>query len=114
MTNLIIVFSFVMLVGFGVAEAQVARPRALDPSMNKLLTVKWISNHNPGFGGSNDFYQLSKEFLKSHDSYDFKRMANQLNPIGFSQLVLWLTLLGFVIGIVCGRIIQFVSGRLSK
>jgi hypothetical protein len=81
MTNLIIICSFVMLGGFGVADAQIAKPRALDPSMNKLLTVKWISNHDPGFGGSNDFYQLSKEFLKSHDSSNFKRMANQRNPI---------------------------------
>jgi len=81
MTNLIIVCSFVMLGGFGVADAQIAKPRALDPSMNKLLTVKWISNHNQGFGGSNDFYQLSKEFVKSHDSSDFRRMVNHRNPI---------------------------------
>ena len=33
---------------------------------------------------------------------------------GFSQLVLWLTLLGFVIGIVYGCIIRFVSDRVSK
>ena len=33
---------------------------------------------------------------------------------GFSQLVLWLTLFGFVIGIVCGRIIRFVSDRVGK
>ena len=81
MTNLIIVCSFVMLGGFGVADAQIAKPRALDPSMNKLLTVKWISNYNRGFGGSNDFYQLSKEFLKSRDSSDFRRMVNQRDPI---------------------------------
>jgi len=41
-------------------------------------------------------------------------IAGKTIEAGFSQLVLWLTLLGFVIGIVCGRIIQFVSGRLSK
>ena len=76
-----IVLLFVMLGGFGVAEAQVAKPRGFDPSMNKLLTVKCISNHNSGFGGSNDFYQLSKEFLKSHDASDFRRMVNQHNPI---------------------------------
>lgn|GEM_PF-2780294 len=33
---------------------------------------------------------------------------------GFSQFVLWLTLLGFVIGLVCGRIIQFLSRRICK
>jgi len=49
--------------------------------MNKLLTVKWISNHDPGFGGSNEFYKLSKELMKSHDSSDFRRMVNQRNPI---------------------------------
>jgi hypothetical protein len=81
MTNLIIACSFVMLCGFGVADAQVVRSRGFDPSMSKLLTVKWISNHNRSFGGSNDFYQLSKEFLKSHDSSDFRRMVNQRNPI---------------------------------
>jgi hypothetical protein len=70
-----------MLCGFGVADAQVVRSRGFDPSMSKLLTVKWISNHNRSFGGSNDFYQLSKEFLKSHDSSDFRRMVNQRNPI---------------------------------
>jgi len=81
MTNLIIACSFVMLCGFAVADAQVVRSRGFDPSMSKLLTVKWISNHNRSFGGSNDFYQLSKEFLKSHDSSDFRRMVNQRNPI---------------------------------
>jgi len=81
MTNLIIACSFVMLCGFGVADAQVVRSRGFDPSMSKLLTVKWISSHNRSFGGSNDFYQLSKEFLKSHDSSDFRRMVNQRNPI---------------------------------
>jgi hypothetical protein len=81
MTNLIIACSFVMLCGFGVADAQVVRSHGFDPSMSKLLTVKWISNHNRSFGGSNDFYQLSKEFLKSHDSSDFRRMVNQRNPI---------------------------------
>jgi len=70
-----------MLCGFGVADAQVVRSRGFDPSMSKLLTVKWISNHNRSFGGSNEFYQLSKEFLKSHDSSDFRRMVNQRNPI---------------------------------
>ena len=70
-----------MLCGFGVADAQVVRSRGFDPSMSKLLTVKWISSHNRSFGGSNDFYQLSKEFLKSHDSSDFRRMVNQRNPI---------------------------------
>jgi hypothetical protein len=33
---------------------------------------------------------------------------------GFSRLVLWLTLFGFVIGIVCGRFVQFVSHRVGK
>ena len=33
---------------------------------------------------------------------------------GFSQTVLWLTLFGFVIGIVCGSVIRFVSARLLR
>jgi hypothetical protein len=81
MTNLIIACSFVMLGGFGLADAQVVTSRGFDPSMSKLLNVKWISNHNRSFGGSNDFYQLSQEFLRSHDSSDFRRMVNQRNPI---------------------------------
>ena len=76
-----IVLSFLMLGSFGVADAQIGKSRGFDPSMNRLLTLNWISNHNPGFGGTNDFYQLSKEFLKSHDASDFRRMVNQRNPI---------------------------------
>jgi len=70
-----------MLGGFTVAEAQAVKARGFDPSMNKLLTVKWMSNHNTGFAGSNDFYQLSKEFLQNNDASDFRRMVNQRNPI---------------------------------
>ena len=81
MRKIITICWFVILGNFTIADAQVAKPRGLDPSMNKLLTVKWISNYNRGFGGSNDFYQLSKEFLKSHDSSDFRRMVNQRDPI---------------------------------
>src|SRR5262249_16791926 len=36
-------------------------------------------------------------------------IASKATEAEFSQLVLWLTLFGFVIGIVCGRAIQFAS-----
>ena len=32
---------------------------------------------------------------------------------GFSQFVLWLTLFGFVISIICGSVIRFVSARVG-
>jgi len=81
MRNLITACCLTLLGSIAIAEAQSVKPRAFDPAMNKLLTVKWISNHNPGFGGSNEFYKLSKELMKSHDSSDFRRMVNQRNPI---------------------------------
>jgi hypothetical protein len=62
-------------------QAQSQRRFTLDFQAVRLLKVKWISNHDPGFGGSNEFYKLSKELLKSYQLRDFKRMANQRNPI---------------------------------
>lgn len=81
MRSLLTVCCFLVFGSFAITEAQVVKPRGFDPSMNKLLTVKWISNHDPGFGGGNEFYKLSKEFLKSHDSSDFRRMLHHRNPI---------------------------------
>jgi len=81
MKNLITACCLSLLTSVAIAQAQSVRPRAFDPAMNRLLTVKWISNHDPGFGGSNEFYKLSKELLESHDSSDFRRMVNQRNPI---------------------------------
>ena len=82
MRYLITVCCFVMLGSFAVAEAQVSRPdRRFDPAMNKLLKVKWISNYDRGFGSDNEFYKLAKEFLNTRDSSEFRRMANQRNPI---------------------------------
>jgi len=81
MRNLITACCIAMLGSFAVVEAQGIKPRAFDPAMNKLMTVKWISNHDPSFGGRNEFYKLSKEFLKTHDASDFRRMVNNRNPI---------------------------------
>ena len=81
MRNLITACVIAMLGSFAVVEAQHVKPRGFDPAMNKLFTVKWISNHDRGFGGDNEFYKLSKELLQTHDAADFERMVNQHNPI---------------------------------
>ena len=81
MRGLIIACCIVILGSFTVVEAQSIKPRAFDPLMSKLLKVTSISNHDPGFAGNNEFYKLSKEFLKTHDSADFRRMASNRNPI---------------------------------
>lgn len=60
--------------------SQSSKPRGYDPLSTKLASVKWLSNHDPGFG-SNEFYKLSKEFLESHNPSDFKRMVYSRNPI---------------------------------
>jgi hypothetical protein len=81
MKNLVAVCCLVLLGGTTTAYAQSAKPRALDPLMSELTKVKWISNHDPGFGSPNDFYRLSKEFVKSHTPADFRRMVNHPNPL---------------------------------
>ena len=48
---------------------------------HKLRKITAISNHDPGWGGSNDFYKLSKEFLKKHTITEFRFMLNDRNPI---------------------------------
>ena len=68
-----------MLAGITSAHAQSAK--ALDPAMTELMKVKWISNHDRGFGGGNEFYKLSKRFVKSHTPADFRRMVNHFNPV---------------------------------
>ena len=81
MRFLITICCFVMLGSCAVAEAQVLRPRSIDPEMNKLVKVKWLSNYDRGFGSDNEFYKLSKEFLKTHDSKEFRQMVNHSNLI---------------------------------
>jgi hypothetical protein len=91
MKNVIIISCLVLVGNITIAQAQSAKPPAFDPLMNKLLTVKWISNHDPGFGGGNEFYKLSKELLSSHDRSDFSRMVNHRNPIVRAMGLLCLT-----------------------
>lgn len=54
---------------------------AFDGLPSKLQKVTAISNHDPGWGGSNDFYRLAKEFLKNRSTTDFRFMLNDSNPI---------------------------------
>lgn len=65
MKKLITVCCLLLLGGVTTAQAQSATPVTLDPLMTQLLKVKWISNYDPGFGSPNEFYKLSKQFLKS-------------------------------------------------
>lgn len=53
---------------------------AFDGLPSKLQKVRALSNHQPGWG-SNDFYKLSKEFLKNRTVTDFRFMLNDNNPI---------------------------------
>jgi hypothetical protein len=55
--------------------------RFFDPLPSKLRAVKTLSNHDRGFGGSNDFYLLSKEFLGKHTEKEFKLMLRDRNPV---------------------------------
>jgi hypothetical protein len=91
MKNVIAICCLVLFSNITITQAQSAKPRAFDPLMSKLLTVKWISNHDPGFGSSNDFYKLSKELLKTHELSDFRRMVNNRNPIVRAMGLLCLT-----------------------
>jgi len=62
--------------------AQDARPHSFfDQLRAKLRAVKSLSNHDRGFGGSNDFYRLSKGFLRKREVKDFKMMLHDRNPI---------------------------------
>ena len=79
--RIVIPCCFVLLGNVGLAWSQSARPHGFDPLMTKLVSVKWLSNHDSGFGGSNEFYKLSKEFLKTQNSSDFQRMVYSRNPI---------------------------------
>ncbi len=47
----------------------------------KLRAVKYLSNHDRGLGGRNDFYLLSKELLSRGTVKEFKAMARDRNPI---------------------------------
>ena len=53
---------------------------AFDGLPSKLRKVMALSTHQPGWG-SNDFYKLSKEFLKNRTKTDFMFMLNDGNPI---------------------------------
>jgi hypothetical protein len=79
MKNLVTVL--LLLAGVTTAYGQSAKPTSFDPLMTELARVKRISNYEPGFGSPNEFYKLSKEFLKSHTTADFRRMLNHFNPI---------------------------------
>ncbi len=81
MKKILTVCCLVVLSNVAIASSQTSKPRGYDPLLTKLATVKWLSNHDPGFGGGNEFYKLSKEFLESHNSSDFKRMVHSRNPI---------------------------------
>ena len=70
-----------LLAGVTTAHAQNSKPSSFDPLMTELVRVKWISNHDPGFGSPNEFYKLSKQFLATHTRADFLRMLNHFNPI---------------------------------
>ena len=80
MKNLITVCCLLLL-GGGITTAHAQSATPFDPLMTELLRVKSISNHDPGFGSPNEFYKLSKQFLKSHTPADFRRMTKHLNPI---------------------------------
>ncbi|HKO61404.1 MAG TPA: hypothetical protein VJV03_09610 [Pyrinomonadaceae bacterium] len=80
MKKILTVCCLLMLGNVGIASSQTFKPRGYDPLLTKLASVKWLSNHDPGFGG-NEFYKLSKEFLLSHNPSDFKRMVHSRNPI---------------------------------
>jgi hypothetical protein len=81
MKKILSVCCLVLLGNVAIALSQSSKPHEYDPLSTKLASVKWLSNHDPGFGGSNDFYKLSKEFLVSHNPSDFKRMLYSRNPI---------------------------------
>ncbi len=61
--------------------AQGERQPFFDPLPTKLRAVKYLSNHDRGFGGRNDFYLLSKELLSRGTVKEFKAMARDRNPI---------------------------------
>jgi hypothetical protein len=64
------------------AFAQGSRPLPLlDPLENRLRSVKSLSNFDRGFGGTNEFYQLSKVFMTRRKAEDFQRMLDDKNPI---------------------------------
>jgi hypothetical protein len=55
--------------------------RFFDPLPSKLRAVKVLSNHDRGFGNSNDFYLLSREFLTKRTEKDFRLMLRDRNPV---------------------------------
>ena len=61
--------------------AQGDKQSFFDMLPTKLRAVKSLSNHDPGFGGGNDFYILSREFLRRGTVKEFKAMVRDRNPI---------------------------------
>ncbi len=68
--------------GFTPALSQDFKSRSFfDQLPTKLRSVKWLSNYDPSFGGGNEFYKLSKEFLRSYRTEDFEQMVDDRNPV---------------------------------
>lgn len=68
--------------GFTPVLSQDFKSRAFfDQLPTKLRAVKWLSNHDPSFGGGNEFYQLSKEFWRAYKTEEFELMVNDRNPM---------------------------------
>jgi hypothetical protein len=95
MKKILTVCCLVLLGNVGIALSQSSRPRGFDPLSTELVSVKWLSNHDPGFGSGNKFYTLSKDFLESHNPSDFKRMVHSRNPIVKAMGLLCLAQLDF-------------------
>ena len=81
MRNIICVALFLLVGCASPAIAQVDTRPFFDTLPARLRAVKSLSNHDPGFGGRNDFYLLSKEFLRRGTVKEFKAMARDRNPI---------------------------------
>lgn len=71
-----------LFVSIAPVVGQTANPHPLfDTLSSKLRAVKSLSNYDRGFGGTNEFYNLSKVFLRERASEDFERMLDDKNPI---------------------------------
>lgn len=95
MKRIITAFCLVVIGNVAIASAQTEKPRRFDFLPNQVISVKSLSNHDPGFGGDNEFYKLSKEFLKTRDVSDFKRMIHDRRPIVRAMALLCLAQIDF-------------------
>ena|SRR5882672_4962533 len=106
MKRTIVICCLLLTANFGTAVAQRIKYRAYDPLFNELLSVQVLSNHNPGFGGNNQFYRLSKNFLAIDRPADFTLMLYDRRPVVRAMGLLclaqvdrdkyWLTLLSYL------------------